>query len=76
MPLERTSDNLTIVEGERLAAGMSERKTRMAAAIDFANTFRPHRDAALRQAEDSAPDPDAPINLKPRSNPQRELRTG
>lgn len=44
--------------------------------IDFANTFHPRRDLALRYADGSAPDPDAPINLKPHSNPQSELRTG
>jgi putative transposase len=44
--------------------------------LDFANTFHPRRDLALRYAEGSAPDPDAPINLKPHSNPQSELRTG
>ncbi len=42
----------------------------------FAATFHPRRDLALRSVKGSAPDPDAPINANPKSNPQSELRTG
>ncbi len=41
-----------------------------------ATTFHPRRDLALRFAKVSAPDPDAPITLNPKSNRQSELRTG
>ena len=51
-------------------------KLRWGTPIDFANTFQPRRDLVLRYAKGSAPDPDAPINLKPHSNPQSELTAG
>ncbi len=36
----------------------------------------PRRDLALRSAKGSAPDPDAPFNANPKSNPKSELRNG
>jgi putative transposase len=44
--------------------------------VAFASTFNPRCDLALRYAEGPVPDPDAPFNLKPKSNPQNELTTG
>ena len=41
-----------------------------------ASTFHPCRDLALRSVKGSAPDPEAPRNPNPQSNPQSELRTG